>query len=192
MSPGRVPGPVLAGVGLGLVAGALDVGSAVVALEPGAAVGVATGLAAMAGAFVAVPRPLVGAVLLLCAGSASVIADLVGAGAGVPRLLPGAAGLLAAALVTAPTVGRTSTVQRVVVAAGLGLHAALGLPLATLGLVAPDWAVVGLLLVWAGLLVVALRGRQAQPWLVPAAPAATAVLAALVLWMGGSLLGWQA
>jgi hypothetical protein len=64
-----------------------------------------------------------------------------------------------------------------------------GLFLLPLGLVAPPWAVIALLTAWAALLAVAVRQRG-RPLLVFIAPAATAALAAGLLYVGGTFLGW--
>jgi hypothetical protein len=64
--------------------------------------------------------------------------------------------------------------------------------MAALGLVAPVWAVVGLLTVWALLLVVAIQQRNKRPWLALVTPIATAAVAWAVVAAGGAFLGWQA
>ncbi len=60
------------------------------------------------------------------------------------------------------------------------------------GLVAPLWAVVGLMIIWVGLVVVGIRWFRSHPWRVPALP----VVAVLVWWgvltLGERLLGWTA
>jgi hypothetical protein len=58
-----------------------------------------------------------------------------------------------------------------------------------LGLVAPPWAVIALLAAWAALLALAVRQRR-RPLVVLTAPAATAALAAGLLYVGGTFLGW--
>ncbi|KWX04546.1 hypothetical protein TH66_07085 [Carbonactinospora thermoautotrophica] len=77
--------------------------------------------------------------------------------------------------------------------AGVAAHLVLLVPYASAGLVAPPWAVAGLLLVWAALLVLALvllRGRR--PVLALAAPLLAAAMWLLVLTAGDLLLGWTA
>lgn len=60
------------------------------------------------------------------------------------------------------------------------------------GLLAPLWAVVGLLVVWAITLVWAVRSRKRMPWLVLALPFALMILWFLVITAGENLLGWTA
>jgi hypothetical protein len=77
------------------------------------------------------------------------------------------------------------------VAAAVGLLALMldFLFLLPLGLVAPPWAVIALLAAWAALLALAVRQRR-RPLVVLTAPAATAALAAGLLYVGGTFLGW--
>jgi hypothetical protein len=58
------------------------------------------------------------------------------------------------------------------------------------GLMAPLWAVVGLLIVWAAALVLALQVRRRMPWLVLAIPFALMIFWVLVMTAGERLLGW--
>jgi uncharacterized membrane protein YqgA involved in biofilm formation len=60
------------------------------------------------------------------------------------------------------------------------------------GLMAPLWAVVGLMIIWVGLMVLGIRWFRSHPWRLPALP----VIAVLVWWgvltLGERLLGWTA
>ena len=75
---------------------------------------------------------------------------------------------------------------------GLAGHAVMLLWYAASGLVAPTWAVLALLVVWAVLLVAAIRLRRTRPALVPIVP-----LVAALVWLGAvsagdAWLGWTA
>jgi hypothetical protein len=76
------------------------------------------------------------------------------------------------------------------VGVGAVAHGAVGLALVPLGLVAPAWAVLVLLVVWAALLAVAVRRRAGCPLLFLAAPLATAAITAATLYLGGTYLHW--
>ena len=123
-------------------------------------------------------------------GLLALVLDFLGL-SGPPRGIPGAA-LLAGAAVSfgssRPAVGLPALAS-VVAAVGLAAHALVGLVLLTLGLVAPPWAVIALLAAWAALLAVAVRQRG-RPLLVVLAPAASVALAAGLLYVGGTFLGW--
>lgn len=58
------------------------------------------------------------------------------------------------------------------------------------GLLAPLWAIIGLLVVWAAGLVWAIRSRRRQPWLVFALPFALMIFWFAVITAGERLLGW--
>lgn len=60
------------------------------------------------------------------------------------------------------------------------------------GLVAPVWAVVGLLVLWVLALSWAIKSRDRHPWFVLALPAALVGVWFAVLTVGGALLGWTA
>jgi hypothetical protein len=154
---------------------------------------VVTGLAAVAGGFVAMRSPITGGVILGGAGFAALIIDTVG-NAPPPRILPALVVLIAAAcaLGAAPVASAPSTAGRVIVVIGVVLQVLIAYPMAALGLVAPGWAVLGLLAVWAGLLIIAIRQRHSRPWLSLAAPFATVAIAGVVLAAGGEFLGWAA
>jgi hypothetical protein len=107
---------------------------------------------------------------------------------GPPRVIPGAALLAGAAVISASSrpAARLPPLASVVAAVGLAAHALVGLSCCRSG--APPWAVIALLAAWAALLVVAVRQRG-RPLLVFIAPAATAALAAGLLYAGGAFLG---
>lgn len=78
--------------------------------------------------------------------------------------------------------------------AGLGillLVAVLPFYLAS-GLMAPGWAVVGLLVVWAGLVALGVRWFRRAPYRVPALPVAAALIWFGVMFAGDNWLGWTA
>lgn len=85
-----------------------------------------------------------------------------------------------------------TVVPRIVAGLGVvGLLAVLPFYVSS-GLVAPLWAIVLLLLFWAGLLVCAVRWFTRRPWVVLVLP-----FVALAVWwgsltLGEQLLGWQA
>ncbi len=60
------------------------------------------------------------------------------------------------------------------------------------GLVAPLWAVIVLVAVWAALLVVALRLWKARPFLVPLVPIAAVAIWFAAIAAGETWLGWTA
>jgi hypothetical protein len=153
------------------------------------------GLAAAAGAWW---RPGLAAVGMGAVGTLVILLDLAGL-SGPPRLLGGVAllagGALTAGQVASPAAGKeqaggTKGLARVAVWVGLVAHAAVGVLLLPLGLVAPGWAVLLLYLVWGVLLVAALRARGERPWLVPATPLVALGVAVATLTLGASLLGW--
>jgi hypothetical protein len=126
----------------------------------------------------------------VAAGLLALVLDFLGV-SGPPRGIPGAALLAGAAVASGssrPAV-RLPPLASVVAAAGLAAHALVGLALLPLGLVAPPWAVIALLAAWAALLAVAVRQRG-RPLLVIIAPAASPALAAGLLYVGGTFLGW--
>ena len=67
---------------------------------------------------------------------------------------------------------------------GLAGHALMLFWYAASGLVAPAWAVLALLVVWAVLLVVAIRLRRSWPALVPLVP-----VVAVLIWLGAVSAG---
>jgi hypothetical protein len=150
-----------------------------------------TGLAAVAGGVMALRSPIAGGLLLAGAGIAALIIDTVGL-APPPRILPALVMVIAAAcaLGSAPAASAPSTTGRVIVVIGVVLQLLIAYPMAALGLVAPGWAVLGLLAVWAVLLVVAIRQRSNRPWLALAAPFATVAITWVVLAAAGEFLGW--
>lgn len=75
---------------------------------------------------------------------------------------------------------------------GLVAHLALGFWYAASGLVAPAWAVAGLLLVWIVLLVVAIRLLRQRPALVPLVPLAAVLVWVTVVTAGEVWLDWTA
>jgi hypothetical protein len=154
-----------------------------------------TGLAGLAAALLTRSRPGRAAASMAAVGVLALIDDLAGASV-PPRVLPGAILLAAAAAVAggdAPPPGRrVPPLAGMVAWAGLAAHGLVGVVLLPLGLVAPWWAVLALLVVWALLLALALRLRRRRPWLVPFLPATMAAIAAGVLYLGSSVLGWTA
>lgn len=82
--------------------------------------------------------------------------------------------------------------ERVVATLGvLGLVAALPIYVSS-GLVAPLWAIVVLLLVWAALAVCSVRWFTRRPWVVLLLPFIAAVVWFAALTLGEQVLGWQA
>ena len=75
---------------------------------------------------------------------------------------------------------------------GLLLHALLLVPGATLGLVAPAWAIAVYYVAWLALLGLAFAWLRTRPWLVLAVPALMMVFTLAMLSLGESLLGWTA
>jgi hypothetical protein len=75
---------------------------------------------------------------------------------------------------------------------GLAAHLVLAVFYAASGLVAPAWAVAGLLLLWLALLAVAVRLLRRRPALVPVVPLAAVLLWLAVVSAGGAWLGWTA
>lgn len=75
---------------------------------------------------------------------------------------------------------------------GIAAHAAVLFWYAVSGLVMPAWAVVVLLVVWAVLLVVAIRLLRTRPALVGLIPIAAALIWAGVVSAGDAWLGWTA
>lgn len=67
---------------------------------------------------------------------------------------------------------------------GLAGHAFLFFWYVFSGLIAPTWAVIALLVVWAALLVVAIRLLRNRPLLVPLVP-----VTALLIWLGAMSAG---
>lgn len=72
------------------------------------------------------------------------------------------------------------------------LHGVVGWLTLSLGLVAPPWAVVALLVLWAAAGVLAWRWRTHRPILTMLTPFATAAVVLGVVALGGALLGWSA
>lgn len=60
------------------------------------------------------------------------------------------------------------------------------------GLLAPLWAIIGLLVIWAAGLIWAIIVRRRLPWVVLALPFALMLLWLLVITAGEHLLGWTA
>ena len=152
--------------------------------------GMVLGVLGLAAALAGWSRRERGALVAAAAGLVALVLDFVGL-SGPPRVLPGAA-LLAGAAVTfgsSRPAARLSPLASLAAAAGLAAHALVGLALLAVGLVAPPWAVIALLAAWAALLAVAVRQRS-RPLLVVIAPAASAALAAGLLYVGGTFLGW--
>ncbi|MEO6020799.1 MAG: hypothetical protein ABIP45_11185 [Knoellia sp.] len=73
----------------------------------------------------------------------------------------------------------------------LGLFAILPFYLAS-GLVAPLWAIVGLMAFWITLLVTGIRWFTKRPWVVLAIPFIAAAMWWLTITVGEQALGWQA
>ncbi|MFC7488215.1 hypothetical protein ACOCJ7_17360 [Knoellia sp. CPCC 206453] len=82
--------------------------------------------------------------------------------------------------------------ERVVATLGvLGLIAALPFYVSS-GLVAPLWAIIVLLLIWAVLAVCSVRWFTRRPWVVLLLPLIAAAVWFATLSLGEHLLGWQA
>ncbi|HEX5540580.1 MAG TPA: hypothetical protein VFX60_03300 [Micromonospora sp.] len=81
---------------------------------------------------------------------------------------------------------------RVVGWLGLAGHAFLFFWYVASGLLAPMWAVIGLLVVWMALLAAASRLLRTRPALVPLVPAAAFLLWVAVISAGEAWLGWTA
>jgi len=163
----------IAAAATGVVGGAIQIGKALPPIGATANVPptllvliVVSGLAAVAGGVVALRSPVAGGLLLGGAGIAALIIDTVGA-APPPRILPALIVLIAAAcaLGAAPAAAAPSTFGRIMVVVGI---------------------------VWAALLVVAIRQRDTRPSLALAAPFVTVAIAWVVIAAGGAFLGWQA
>ena len=75
---------------------------------------------------------------------------------------------------------------------GLVVHGLLVVPLRALGLIAPMEVVYLLLATWAVLLVVAFVLLRRRPSLVPMIPLLIVVIAAVLVTIGSTLLGWNA
>lgn len=71
------------------------------------------------------------------------------------------------------------------------LHLAVGYFYLLSGLVAPPWAVVGLLSIWIALMFTLIRIRSTGPKTL-IVPAGAAAIWLAVLWAGDALLGWTA
>jgi hypothetical protein len=133
-------------------------------------------------------RPERGASVAAAVGLLALVLDFLGLSA-PPRVIPGAALLAGAAVASGSSRpgARLPPVASMVAAVGLAAQALVSLLWLPLGLVAPPWAVIALLVAWAALLAVRQRRR---PLVVLTAPAATAALAAGLLYVGGTFLGW--
>jgi hypothetical protein len=152
--------------------------------------GMVLGVLGLAAALAGWSQPGRGALVAAAVGLVALVLDFVGL-SGPPRVIPGAA-LLAGAAVTVGSsrpAARLAPPASVAAAVGLAAHALVGLLLLPLGLVAPPLAVIALLVAWAVLLALAVRQRG-RPLVVLTAPAATATLAAGLLYVGGTFLGW--
>jgi hypothetical protein len=86
----------------------------------------------------------------------------------------------------------TTVPQRIGRALGLLLMLVVGWFYVVSGLVAPLWAVIGLLIVWGVVLIIGLREWNTRPFWILAAPFALMVFWAVVIWAGGQFLGWSA
>ena len=75
---------------------------------------------------------------------------------------------------------------------GLGLHLVAGFFMLVSGLVAPPWAVVGMLFAWAVLLGVGLRLWRIKPWVTIGFPVLAFVIWIASIAAGGAFLGWNA
>jgi hypothetical protein len=75
---------------------------------------------------------------------------------------------------------------------GLAGHLAVLIWYLASGLLAPLWAVVGLLVIWVALLVVGVRLWRTRPAWMLAVPVVAAVIWFAVITAGESLLGWTA
>ncbi len=60
------------------------------------------------------------------------------------------------------------------------------------GLVAPPWAVIGLVVVWAVVLILGLIQWNSRPLWILVAPFALMVFLAVVIWAGDQFLDWSA
>jgi hypothetical protein len=87
---------------------------------------------------------------------------------------------------------QTSRGARIAGWIGLALHLLALVWYAASTLVAPGWAVVGLLVVWAAVLVAAIRLMRTRPLLVAAVPLLDAAIWVAVVWAGETFLGWTA
>jgi hypothetical protein len=85
-----------------------------------------------------------------------------------------------------------SPAARIVGWCGVVAHAATFVWYAASGLVAPGWAVAGLLALWGVLLVLAVWLRRTRPLLTPLVPVAAVVLWFLAISAGEAWLGWTA
>jgi hypothetical protein len=74
----------------------------------------------------------------------------------------------------------------------VGLHAVVGWLVLSLGLLAPIWAVLPLLALWAVVGVLGWRGRRRHPIVTMLLPLATAGLVLGLVAIGGELFGWTA
>lgn len=86
----------------------------------------------------------------------------------------------------------TTVAQRVGRVLGLLLMLVVGYIYLVSGLVAPMWAVIALLLIWAVVFVLGIREWNSRPLWILAAPFALFVFWAVVIWAGGQFLGWSA
>lgn len=60
------------------------------------------------------------------------------------------------------------------------------------GLIAPGWAVIGLLAVWLALTVIGVRLALRKSYRVLLTPVIAVVVWVVTMWAGGALLGWTA
>lgn len=90
------------------------------------------------------------------------------------------------------TTGAITVAQRLGRALGLLLMLVVGWFYLVSGLVAPLWAVIGLLIVWGVVLVLGLREWNTRPLWILAAPFALMTFWAVVIWAGGQFLDWSA
>lgn len=60
------------------------------------------------------------------------------------------------------------------------------------GLIAPGWAVIGLLVVWLALTVIGVRLALRRSYRVLLVPIVAATIWVITMWAGGALLGWTA
>jgi hypothetical protein len=81
---------------------------------------------------------------------------------------------------------------RVVGWLGLVAHAGTFAWYASSGLLAPGWAVAGLLVLWLALLLAGVWLRRNRPLLTPLVPVASIACWLLVIWAGSTWLGWSA
>ncbi|SCF23480.1 hypothetical protein GA0074695_4613 [Micromonospora viridifaciens] len=75
---------------------------------------------------------------------------------------------------------------------GLAVHLAVGFWYAASGLVVPGWALAGLLVMWAVLLVAGVRLLRRRPALVLLAPLSAVLIWLAVVSAGDAWLGWTA